>query len=463
MAERILVVDDDPTIRKLITFNLSTEGYEVDAASSAAEAYAYLEKGTAYDLVMLDVRLPDADGTETLQGVRALSETVPVIMISAYATVDLAVQAVKMGAYDFIAKPFELDELNIRVRNAVKSHTLSQQVKTLSDQLGERYSFDNILGKSERMQHLFQLLRDISSSTATVLITGESGTGKELVAHALHANSPRRDKPFVVINSAAIPETLLESELFGHEKGSFTGAITRKIGKFEAASGGSIFLDEIGDLTPALQVKLLRVLQEKSFERVGGLETIKVDVRVISATNKNLEDEVAAKRFREDLYYRLNVLQVALPPRRERRDDIPMLTMHFVHEYADRMQKRITGVVPEAMAMLTTYPWHGNIRELENAIERAIVMAKGEMLQKIDFSLSEDECIPLPDIAPPPPPPVADVCEMSSVREREKEILENAIHKCDGNITRAAQHLGIGRDTLYRKIRAHGIDRDKVK
>jgi DNA-binding NtrC family response regulator len=452
-SKRILVIDDDEKICEMVSFDLIAEGYEVDTAQSAAQGLAKLDESRKYDLILLDIRLPDGEGVDVLKKVQAKDSTIPVIMISAYATVELAVEAVKEGAYDFISKPFELDEMHIRVRNAMMSRSLSREVKTLRDQLGERFRFENIIGKSENMQKVYRLLGDVSASDATVLITGESGTGKELVARAIHANSPRCDKPFVVINSAAIPDSLLESELFGHEKGSFTGAVARKIGKFEAAEGGSVFLDEIGDLSPPLQVKLLRVLQEREFERVGGLEKITVDVRIISATNKNLQEEVNEKRFREDLFYRLNVLQIELPPLRERREDIPMLAMAFLERYSKEMNKQVKGISRGAMELLQALPWRGNVRELENAIERAVVMTKGEVLEKEDFPLQSESQGETPEEGKF----LRDTESMPSVEMLEKEALELAIDKCGGNITKAAKKLGIGRDTMYRKMRKYGI------
>jgi len=455
--QRILVVDDDPSILELIKIDLDSEGYQIDTAKTAKDALSKLEEGVPYELVMLDVRLPDATGVTVLEKVKSKNVEVPVIMISAYATVELAVEAVKKGAYDFISKPFELEELHIRVSNALSSRNLSAEVKTLRDQLGERYRFENIIGKSPKMQRVYDLLKDVAMSDATVLITGESGTGKELVARAIHANSRRKNKPFIVINSAAIPETLLESELFGHERGSFTGAISRKIGKFEAAESGSIFLDEIGDLSPSLQVKLLRVLQEREFERVGGLEKIKIDVRIVSATNKDLAKEVENKTFREDLYYRLNVLQIDLPPLRDRIEDVPMLAMHFLREYAGRMAKNISGISNEAMDLLQRCQWRGNVRELENAIERAVVMAKGSELELCDFPMQMEPRLINTEGAKY----LRDDTGMPSVQDLEREALEMAIKKCGGNITKAAKTLGIGRDTLYRKMRKYSINRKK--
>ncbi len=456
---RILIVDDDEKIQQLIAYDLESEGYEIDVAASAEEALSLLGEGGRYDIVMLDVRLPDAEGVQALERIHAVDSGVPVIMISAYATIELAVQAVKIGAYDFLAKPFELEEMRIRVRNAIRSRSLSDEVKTLREQLKEKYRFDNIIGKSEKMQRVYRLLQDVAASDSTVLITGESGTGKELVAHAIHANSRRANKPFIVINCAAIPETLLESELFGHEKGAFTGAVARKLGKFEAAEGGSVFLDEIGDLTPSLQVKLLRVLQEREFERLGGLEKIKVDVRIISATNKDLEKEVEAKRFREDLFYRLNVLQIALPPLRERQEDIPLLAMHFLEQYSSRLNKRVTGISREAIESLEGHPWRGNVRELENAVERAVVMAKDSVLERDDFPLQAGAPLEIPGKERF----LKDTESMPSVDTLEKEALEMAIEKCSGNISMAAKKLGIGRDTIYRKMRKYKISRAKVR
>ena len=456
---RILVIDDDKDICALLTSALATEGFEVEVAHTAEQGLEFLDSKSPFDLVMLDIRLPDAHGTEVLAHIFSRNAAIPVIMVSAYATVDLAVKAVKEGAFDFIQKPFDLNEMFIRVRNAINSSSLSREISTLRQQLADRYSFDNIVGKSRAMQDVFRLLHDIAVSDATVLITGESGTGKELVARALHVNSPRANKPFVVVNSAAIPETLLESELFGHEKGSFTGAVARKIGKFEAAEGGSIFLDEIGDLSPTLQVKILRVLQEKEFERVGGLEKINVNVRVIAATNRDLQRAVREKNFREDLYYRLNVLQVELPPLRERYDDIPMLAMYFLEKYAKCMKKHITSISPEAMGLLQNQPWRGNVRELENAIERAVVMSRGQSLEKEDFPLQQDLASSegIDRIKR-----IQDSDATPTVGELEKEALKIAIKKCRGNITAAAKQLGIGRDTMYRKMRKYKIAHRKI-
>jgi len=373
---RILVVDDEESMREFLSIMLHREGYQVDAVQDGGQAVTQLRE-QSYDLVITDIQMPRLDGFGVLRHTLEFSPETVVIMVTAFSTTEQAVEAMKQGAYDYITKPFKNDEIRLVVKNALERKTLRRENLELKKELGTRYAFGNLIGKSKAMREVYDLVEKIAGSKASVLLTGESGTGKELVAKAIHFNSDRKEHPFVPINCGAIPENLLESELFGHEKGSFTGATQRKEGLFEVADGGTLFLDEIGELPPMMQVKLLRVLQDRELRRVGGVKNIQVDVRVIAATNKNLEDEVAEGKFREDLFYRLNVIRVALPPLRRRREDIPLLIEHFFEKFTGNSKIPIDE---EAMRYLLDYHWPGNVRELENVIERCTVLGQQERL-----------------------------------------------------------------------------------
>jgi two-component system response regulator PilR (NtrC family) len=372
-VSRILVVDDEGSMRQLLEIALGKEGYQVESAPSGERAGELFGK-SQFDLVISDIRMPDMSGVEVLRRIRETSPATPVIMITAYASTDTAVEALRLGAYDYITKPFKLEELKVTIKNALEKTRLKEEVGHLKRALRERHGLDSILGESPKMHEVFELVSSVAPTQSTVLITGESGTGKELVARAIHVLSLRQSEPFVSVNCGALPETLLESELFGHMRGSFTGAITNKKGLFEVANRGSIFLDEIAEMSPSMQVKLLRVLQEKRFRRIGAADEVEVDVRVIAATNKDLAKMVEERSFREDLFYRLNVIPIHLPPLRERREDIPLLADHFLTKSCTHMGKQIVKLSDVAMRMLVEHDWPGNVRELENVIERAVAL-----------------------------------------------------------------------------------------
>src|SRR5499427_8595861 len=381
----ILVVDDEPLIRYALRDGLMADGYHVVEAGTAAEAVAKSREGV--DLVLLDYRLPDGDGLSVLKQIKEHDSDTLVILLTAHQSVDLAVEAMKQGAYHYANKPFNIDEISNLVGKALETTALRREIKSLRESQAQPFSFDRIVGEGPAVSAVKALLKKVATSPAsTVLLTGESGTGKDLAAKVLHYNSARAAKPFMNITCSALPEALMESELFGHERGAFTGADRQKRGLFETADGGTVFLDEIGEMVPGLQAKLLRFLEEKTFKRVGGAVDIKVDVRVIAATNRNLQEEVRQGKFREDLYYRLNVLPITLPPLRERADDIPRLVTFYLDVYNTEFKKKIRGVTPEAMEQIKRHPWPGNIRELRNAIERAMLLSDGPMLDTADFS-----------------------------------------------------------------------------
>lgn len=448
---QILVVDDDRNIAKMIEINLRKEkSYEVKTASSG-EACLKIFRESLPDLVLLDIQMPGIDGLETLKRIKEEEPRIPVVMMSAHGTIERAVKSMKLGAYDFITKPFQTDRLMITVKNALMTSALQQEIAELRTELKERYQFKNIIGQSGAMQEVFRSLQKVVNSNVTVMIQGESGTGKELIARAIHYhNKARANKNFVAVNCSALPESLLESELFGHEKGAFTGAAGRRIGKFEMANGGTMFLDEIALMTPATQAKVLRILQEREFERVGGNELVKVDCRMISATNRDLEDAIKKGEFREDLFYRISVFPIKLPPLRERKEDIPLLAGYFLKKYSKQESKVVEGIHPDALELLTAYHWPGNVRELENAIERAVVLASGEEVTAKDLptavrSLGEKKIYE------------SDNTLSSWIEKLEEEALKQALLECEGNISQTAKKLGIGRATIYRKAKKYGL------
>ena len=375
----ILVVDDDQAMRNSLFEWFESENRRVCCVGSGEEAIKKMEEG-GFDVVITDLKMPGSDGLEVLRHAKRLDSHTEVVIMTAYGTVETAVNAMKEGAYDYIVKPFSPEEIDLIVKKIIEHQSLIRENILLREQLHERYSFENIVGKSSTMQEIFALVENIAPSNITVLIQGESGTGKELIAHAIHNASLRKDNPFITVSCGALPETILESELFGHEKGAFTGAIARKEGRFEMAGEGTIFLDEISEMSQKSQVDLLRILQEKEFRSVGGKEVIKIDVRIIAATNKDLDKEVEEKRFREDLYYRLHVVPINLPPLRERHEDIPLLVKHFLQKYNDEYNKEVKKVSPSAFNVLLQYNWPGNVRELEHVIEHTILMTKGETI-----------------------------------------------------------------------------------
>jgi two-component system response regulator HydG len=447
---RILVVDDEESIRMMLRAVLEEEGYEIIEAADGPEAVKAVEQNPL-DLILLDIRMTTMDGIETLTEIRKISPFVPVLMMTAYATVKTAVEALKAGAFEYLAKPLDIEELKILVQKALEYYRLREENLTLKERLGSRFDFSRIIGKGRKMKELFDFLAQVAPSEATVMILGESGTGKELVANAIHHNSPRTQQPFVKVACAALPETLLESELFGHEKGAFTGAIARREGRFQAAHRGTIFLDEVGEMSPAIQTKLLRVLQEREFEPVGSSRTVKVDVRVIAATNKDLGKEIKEGRFREDLFYRLNVIPIHLPPVRERKEDIPALANHFLSLYREKNKKEIKEISPKALDLLIRHDWPGNIRELENCLERAVIVARGELIAPADLPPAiqnlpagkEDAEIPFP----------AGI----SLQEAEKALILKTLEDAGGNRSRAAEILGINRRTLQMKLKEYGM------
>ena len=447
---RILVVDDEESIRMMLRAVLEEEGYEIIEAADGPEAVKAVEQNSL-DLILLDIRMTTMDGIETLTEIRKISPFVPVLMMTAYATVKTAVEALKAGAFEYLAKPLDIEELKILVQKALEYYRLREENLTLKERLGSRFDFSRIIGKGRKMKELFDFLAQVAPSEATVLILGESGTGKELVANAIHHNSPRTQQPFVKVACAALPETLLESELFGHEKGAFTGAIARREGRFQAAHRGTIFLDEVGEMSLAIQTKLLRVLQEREFEPVGSSRTAKVDVRVIAATNKDLGKEIKEGRFREDLFYRLNVIPIHLPPVRERKEDIPALANHFLSLYREKNKKEIKEISPKALDLLIRHDWPGNIRELENCLERAVIVARGELIAPADLPPAiqnlpagkEDAEIPFP----------AGI----SLQEAEKALILKTLEDAGGNRSRAAEILGINRRTLQMKLKEYGM------
>jgi DNA-binding NtrC family response regulator len=447
----ILVVDDDQRMRELVAKVLAREGYAVRALPRAREVLQALAEGPA-DLVITDLRMPEMDGLTLLQEIKRLSPDTSVLLMTAFGSIDSAVQAIKAGAYDYLTKPFKMDELLLAVRRALEERQLRAEVRALREEVRTKYNFANILGKSKPMQDLFALIKKVAASRSTVLIQGKSGTGKELVAKAIHYNSPRRDRPLVTVNCSAIPKDLLESELFGHVKGAFTGAIAHKRGLFEEADGGSLFLDEIGELSPELQVKLLRVIQERELKRVGDTRTITVDVRLIAATNRDLAQAVKEGVFREDLYYRLNVIPLVLPDLKDRADDIPLLATHFLMKYAKEADPPIEGISMEAMRLLLEYDWPGNVRELENVIERAVILGRGPHIMPEDLPAylraGQSAVPPRAGNSHGPWP---------TLEELERQYIAAVLQETGWHRLKAAAILGIDRRTLYRKIRTYGL------
>jgi Nif-specific regulatory protein len=449
---QILIVDDEKAQRELLAGFLIKEGYGAEAAEDGKKALEEMKAGE-FDLVLTDYRMPGMDGIQLLREIRRAHPEATVVIMTAYGTVETAVQAMKEGAYDYITKPIDLAELLLLIQRIAKESGLHRENLQLKEQLRDKFKVEFIISNSRRMEEALNLVGRVAGSQATVLILGESGTGKELIARAIHYASPRADKPFIKVNCAALPENLLESELFGHEKGAFTGAVTRRIGRFEQAHSGSIFLDEIGDLTPPLQIKLLRVLQEKEFERVGGNQTIKVDVRVIAATNRNPEEAIQKGAFREDLYYRLNVVTITLPPLRERKEDIPLLVDHFLKKYSQKNQKQVTAVSKEARDLLQRYDYPGNVRELENFIERAVVLCRGETLTRQDLPLALQEgkgeaSLDYGQIGRTLP---------DTLEEVERQLIARALEKNGRVQTKAAEELGISERVLRYKMKKYRI------
>jgi two-component system response regulator HydG len=444
----LLVVDDDLAHRTMLKTLLSGWGYAVDEADDGSSAITQVHK-RPFDLILMDVRMVKVSGLEALAEIKAFNPAIPVVIMTAYASVETAVEALKKGAYDYLTKPLDFDELRLTLERAMDHSRLKEENRLLRERLDSRFDRRNLIGRSEAMINLLETVAQAAPSEATVLITGESGTGKEMIAGAIHYNSFRRDGPFIRINCAAIPETLLESELFGHERGAFTGADRRKEGKFRQADGGSIFLDEVSEMSLGMQVKLLRVLQEREITRVGGDEVLDVDVRVIAAANRNLLQAMAAGRFREDLYYRLNVVTLHVPPLRSRREDIPLLAQHFLIQFAKQNHKAIKGFTPRAMDRLLRYAWPGNVRELMNAVERGVVLSRSDYLDEAELPL-----ISAADgVTEPPPAPGVMTNGEAPLEEVEKAAILKSLAAAEGNKSEAARRLGITRRTLHQKLK----------
>lgn len=464
---RILVVDDELSVREFFEILLKKEGYEVVSAKDGRDGLQYL-RSEDFDLVITDLNMADGDGMTLLKEAKRFQSGVPVIMVTAFATTDSAVEAMKEGAFDYVSKPFKIDEIKMTIEKALSQRQLTMENKELKSELQSKYNFSNLLGESDPMKRVYDLIRKTSATKTNVLIYGESGTGKELVARAIHFNSPRKDKAFVTVNCGAIPENLIESELFGHVKGAFTGAVSNRQGLFEAAHKGTIFLDEIGELPLQMQVKLLRVIQERNFIRVGGTETVEVDVRIIAATNRDLAEEVRNQRFREDLYYRLNVIQLKLPPLRHRKDDIPMLAEHFLKKYAKETKKEIQRISKEAMEVLLSYDFYGNVRELENIVERSVALESTQEIQRDslpgnvlhpkaereEFNVQEAKTqLELGNVA------LDDLIDAF-----EKDLLLKALEKTRGSRTRAAKLLGVSSRSIRYRLKKHHIsDADDMR
>lgn len=450
MKFNVLVVDDEKNIREGLGKALELDGHNILLAADGQEAWETIEN-EEIDLIITDLRMPRLSGEELLKRVVDSYPTVQVIILTGHGTIETAVQAMRDGAFDFLTKPVNLDRLSLLVRRALSTRELVLQHRALQDELNKHRNFSNIIGKSTELKQVFEVVSQVAPTKASVLITGESGVGKELIADAIHNFSGRKEKPLVKVHCAALTESLLESELFGHEKGSFTGAVSRKRGRFELAHMGTIFLDEIGEINPNVQVKILRVLQEKRFERVGGEETIMVDARVVAATNKDLKAEIENGRFREDLYYRLNVVNIHVPPLRERKEDIPLLAAAFIKEFAAENAKPVEGIDSKARSMLYNYSWPGNIRELRNTIESAVVMCKGSIIMPDDLP---------PGVMQDSDNDVIRIAVGSSLAEAEQEIIRSTLSANNGNKSKTATVLGIGRKTLHRKLSEYGVEAD---
>jgi DNA-binding NtrC family response regulator len=454
MNARILIADDEQNIRKVLSATLEKEGYQVQTARDGEEAIAILSKGNI-QVVVTDLKMPKADGLEVLRYVQRNNPGIPVIVITAFGTVDNAVAALKTGAFDYISKPFEKSDLIRTIAKAVKTESLAQKDFRARPGDEERY---RIIGQSRQMKAIYDVIEKVADTPSTVLIMGESGTGKELIAAALHYNSSRRNRPFIKINCAAIPRELMESELFGYDRGAFTGAVGSKPGRFELADAGTLFLDEIAEVPVDMQVKLMRAIQESEFEHVGGVQTIRVDVRLVVATNRNLQKEVEAGRFREDLYYRLNVVPIHLPPLRDRKEDIPMLVSHFIDKFNAKLNRKIEKLSAQALNLVVNYHWPGNIRELENVIERCILFAEEPEIKTDtlpDQLVERSSCIPSA-VSLDAGTSMKDIVKQATA-ELERDLITKALEETKGNVTRAAKHLKISRKSLQNKMKEFGL------
>jgi len=458
IPKKILIVDDEENFRHMLSVILKKEGYDVETASNGEEALQKIA-ATSPDQVLCDIRMPQMDGLEFLSEVQKRGMDATIIMMSAYGTLDIAIEAMKLGAYDYISKPFKPDEVILTLRKAEERERLRKENELLRKEVKKEYSFENIISKNEKMQKIFEIIQKVAHYKSTILITGESGTGKELVARALHYHSDRSQKPFVPVNCGAIPENLLESELFGHIKGAFTDAIRTKKGLFEEADTGTLFLDEIGELPAQLQVKLLRVLQEGEIRRVGDSKAIQVDVRIIAATVKDLTKEVNEARFREDLYYRLNVLPVHIPPLRERKEDVPLLVNHFLAKNNQNLNKNVKGIEHKALEALMNYPWYGNVRELENTIERAMVLTDKDSIELENLPMEVQTFQNRVEIAPLD----EEECSIKkAAKVMEMNLIKKALKRTKGNHTHAARLLEISHRALLYKIKEYGINENEL-
>lgn len=455
MNKLVFIVDDEQAISKLLSYWLKDKwGYDIEVFASGEEVLKRLYQKP--DLVLLDIMLPGMDGMEVLKRIRQVDENLPVLMLSAQGKIEVALESLKFGAYDYFPKPIDLQKLEPAIKNAIKGYDLTKEIENLRENIKKEYSFSNMVSADSRMQDVFKLVTKVLNNDITVLIYGESGTGKELIARAIHYNGNRKNNPFVVVNCASIPRELLESELFGHEKGSFTGAHQRKLGKFEVANGGTIFLDEVGELEMMLQAKLLRVIQEKAFDRVGGTELIKTDVRIISATNRDLKDAVEKKEFREDLFYRLNSFPIFTPPLRHRKGDILVLAQHFLELLNKKLGKEIKGFSKKALKLIYDYPWPGNIREMENTIERCMIIAERDIIDVDDLPthLRSSDSVILSDFT-------GNIFNDDTIIPFEKlkeESIRHALKITKGNIVEAAKKLHLGRATIYRLMERYNIE-----
>ena len=451
--ETVLIIDDEKNYLVVLEALLAPEGYEIITTDNPQKALG-LMKEYDLDLVITDMKMPGISGMTILEEAKKINPDIPIIIMTAFGSIEMAVEAMKKHAYDYIEKPFKNEALKLTVEKALRNYRLVKENRLLSEALSDRYRFGNIIGKSRPMQEIYDLIRKVSQSKTSVLITGESGTGKELIANAIHYNSPRKDRPFISINCGALTETLLESELFGHEKGAFTGAVSMKKGRFELADGGTLFLDEVSEMSPALQVKLLRVLQEMEFERVGGTRTIDVDVRILSASNKDLKDDVATGRFREDLYYRLNVIHIEVPSLRERGEDIRLLVKHFINKYLGDDRDEKPNLSPEAWKILFNHNWPGNIRELENVIERAVVLNSGDLITPDDlpgYLLEGDDEINIEKFIPAGAP------LQKTMEQIEEQLIRRALKNCNNVQSHAADMIGITKSLFQHKMKKYNI------
>lgn len=461
--KKILIVEDDEYVLGSVSLLLSKDGYEIGTATNGELALTTCQK-EPFDLAIIDLKMPGMDGLEVLKGIKKLSPDTMVIMMTAFGSIKNAVEAMRLGASDYITKPISAEEIKLAVQKVLEKQKLIKEIKVLRQELEQRYSLSRIIGKSPKMQEVYDLILTVSQADATVLITGETGTGKELVARTIHIHSARKGKPFVAINCSALPESLLESELFGYEAGAFTGATKRRIGKFEFANGGTIFFDETANISLPIQAKLLRVLQEREFERIGGNEVIKVDVRVIAATNKDLKKEMEEGRFREDLFYRLNVFPIFLPPLRERKEDIPLLATFFLGKYSKAIKKEVREFSQEVLNAMMEYHWPGNVRELENLIERAVIMARGDTITYIDLPMARQKDSPLKEARIYfGDNKMIELTLEEFLDSCERTYIEKLLEKNKGKIESSATEAKVDPKTLYRKMKKYLLTKESFK